>query len=125
MSKAIYLLIGLSVSLSAIAQVFLKHGATGASAKPQSDSGNVIGVILAYALNPFVIFGLFVYFLSAAVWLLVLAKVPLSTAYPFVSLGFVLTAVMGRLVFHDTFSVTKVVGTLVIVVGVVIMGRSA
>lgn len=56
---------------------------------------------------------------------MVLSKVQVSFAYPFVALGFVLTAVLGRLVFNDTFSAAKVIGTLLIMSGVVVMARGA
>ena len=39
--------------------------------------------------------GLALYGLGAMVWLYVLARLPLSAAYPFVGLGFILTMVLG------------------------------
>lgn len=57
-------------------------------------------------------------------WLFVLSRVEVSFAYPFVALGFVLTAIMGRLFFQDSFSIEKAAGTALIILGVVLMSRS-
>jgi multidrug transporter EmrE-like cation transporter len=86
-------------------------------------AGPGVPMLLGIAFSPFVMLGLFLYFASAAVWLLVLSRVEVSFAYPFVALGFVLTAVLGRLFFHDTISLAKVAGTLLIMAGVVVLAR--
>lgn len=126
LAKSVYPLILTSVAISAFAQIALKAGmASPAIQRAIAGGGSKVGMIFEIALNPFVALGLFLYFSSAAVWLLVLSKVQVSFAYPFVALGFVLTALLGRLFFHDTFSVAKIIGTLLIVGGVIVMARSA
>ena len=77
------------------------------------------------APNPFVVGGLALYALGAVVWLAVLAKVDVSAAYPFVGLGFILTMVMGYWFFGEPLSTNRVLGTLLIVSGVVLVARSA
>ncbi|UUX96842.1 multidrug efflux SMR transporter [Aquabacterium sp. J223] len=74
--------------------------------------------------QPYVVGGLVLYFASALVWLAVLTRVPLSAAYPFVGLGFVLTLLFGWLVLGESPSVARLAGTLLIVAGVVLVGRS-
>lgn len=121
--KSVYPLILLSVAISALAQIALKAGMASASVQRALADGARLSTVFDVAFNPFVMLGLFLYFSSAAVWLLVLSKVQVSFAYPFVALGFVLTSLLGRLVFHDTFSAGKIAGTLLIIVGVVVLAR--
>ncbi|MBN8832233.1 MAG: EamA family transporter [Sphingomonadales bacterium] len=122
--KSIYPLILLSVAISAFAQIALKAGMASASVQRAIADGTPVTMLLGIALNPFVLFGLFLYFSSAAVWLFVLSRVQVSFAYPFVALGFVLTALFGRFFFQDTFSTAKIAGTLLIMAGVVVMARA-
>ena len=67
--------------------------------------------------------GLTLYFLSAVVWLLVLSRVEVSFAYPFVGIGFILTMLLGWLAMGDTMSLARVAGTLLIAGGVVLIAR--
>jgi undecaprenyl phosphate-alpha-L-ara4N flippase subunit ArnE len=55
-------------------------------------------------------------------WLLVLRVVPVSVAYPMLSLNFVLVAIAARLIWRETYSLQQWFGTLVIVAGVALMG---
>ncbi len=123
MGFGVYPLIVLSVAISAFAQIALKAGMASPSVQRAVAAGMGVPTIVQIAFSPFVILGLFLYFLSMAVWLLVLSKVEVSFAYPFVALGFVLTALFGRVFFHDTLSLAKIVGTLLIMTGVVVMAR--
>ncbi len=123
MVKSVYPLILLSVAISAFAQIALKAGMGSQAVQRSLASGMRLSTLFDVFFNPFVLFGLLLYFTSAAVWLLVLSKVQVSFAYPFVALGFLLTALLGRFFFHDTFSMGKIVGTLLIMAGVVVLAR--
>ena len=46
-----------------------------------------------------------------------------SFAYPFVGIGFILTMLMGWLALGDLMSPSRVVGTLLIAAGVVLIAR--
>ena len=120
----IYLLILFSVALSACAQIALKAGMAARTVQRSLATAEPLAVVAEVALSPFILLGLFLYFASAAVWLLVLARVEVSFAYPFVALGFVFTAVLGKLVFNDSFSAAKIGGTLLIMAGVVVLAKS-
>jgi multidrug transporter EmrE-like cation transporter len=53
----------------------------------------------------------------------VLARTELSQAYPFVGLGIVLTSLFGYLLFNDTLSPTRLMGTAVVMAGVILVAR--
>lgn len=123
--KAILPLILASVTLSALAQIALKLGMSSPQVQRAMASGDASAMLFGIGLNPMVLLGLTVYFASAIVWLFVLSKVEVSFAYPFVALGFVFTAILGRIVFGDGFSAAKIGGTLLIIAGVLVLARSA
>jgi multidrug transporter EmrE-like cation transporter len=114
----------LSVSLSAAAQVLLKAGMSRPSVLAALAGGNHAHAAAAIATSAWVVGGLTLYFASAAVWLLVLARIPVSAAYPFVGLGFVLTMLFGWLALGENLSAMRVAGTLLVAAGVVVIARS-
>jgi drug/metabolite transporter (DMT)-like permease len=71
-----------------------------------------------------VVFGLALYFLGALVWLLVLARVDVTMAYPFVGLGFILTMILGAWFLSEPVSAIRIVGTLLVVAGVALISQS-
>lgn len=125
MSLVSIVLILVSVVLSALAQLLMKAGmSTPAVQAALGEGGSVIGSIQAVALSPLVLLGLVTFGLSAATWLLVLAKVPVSQAYPFVALGIVLTAAGGYALMGETLSLWRLVGIAAIAAGVVLVATN-
>jgi drug/metabolite transporter (DMT)-like permease len=111
------LLILVSVCLSAVAQVLFKFG-VGRSATNQGVLGGGMS-LLHTLLTADVLGGLALYALGTLLWLSAPGRVDLSQAYPFVGLGFVLTAVLGHMLYGETFGVLRILGTLMVVGGVV------
>ncbi len=122
-TPAPYAMILVSVTLSAAAQVALKAGMASPAVRQALAGGLRPITLLQVAFNPLVLLGLFFYGLSMVVWLGVLSRMPVSSAYPFVALAIVLTSLAGRLFFHDAFTLPKIVGTLLIVSGVVVLAK--
>jgi len=55
----------------------------------------------------------------------VLNRVPVSFAYPFVGLGFILTAVLAWTLLGEGVSAGRALGTLLVALGVVLIARAA
>ena len=125
MTRNTFLLILLSVAFSASAQILLKMGMATPAIQAILADGLGLGTVLGVFGNWRVLLGLLVYFLSAAVWLLVLARVDVSLAYPFVGLGVVLTMLFGWLIRNEPLSAGRIGGTALIVAGIVFITRSA
>ena len=121
--RNIFPLILVSVTISALAQIALKGGMGSESIQRSVDGRASFALLLHILLNPLVMLGLFLYFASAVVWLFVLSRIEVSSAYPFVALGFVFTAVLGRIFFADSLSAMKIAGTMLICAGVVVLAR--
>jgi multidrug transporter EmrE-like cation transporter len=69
--------------------------------------------------------GMLCYAASICVWLAALSKAPVSTAYPMLSLGYVVVATVSVLWLGEVMTPSKVVGIALICLGVVLVSRSA
>ena len=127
MTSLVFALIVVSVSLSALAQMSLKAGmaavagAAGSGLAPGVAGG--LASVLAALTQPYVLLGLGLYGLGAFVWLLVLARLDVSLAYPFVALGFIVVMVLGALWFGEPITPTKLAGTALVGLGVWLIAR--
>ncbi|KKB02757.1 4-amino-4-deoxy-L-arabinose-phosphoundecaprenol flippase subunit ArnE [Pantoea anthophila] len=54
-------------------------------------------------------------------WLIVLQRVPVSQAYPMLSLNFIFVALAGRLLWRERLTPRQITGTLLVVTGVALM----
>jgi multidrug transporter EmrE-like cation transporter len=124
MTRSALLLAIASVTMSALAQVLLKAGMAAPAVSALADAGTRASHLVAALTHPLVLLGLGLYGASAVVWLLVLARLDVSMAYPIVALGFVLTAMLGWWIHGESVSAMRWVGIVVITVGVVIVARS-
>jgi len=118
-----FFLILCSVAMGTSAQLLLKIGMSKSVIKAAVDGRAWDGLAAQLVTNQWVVGGLSLYALSAVVWLLVLARVELSLAYPFVGIGFIITMLLGWWLLDDVMSVQRVAGTLLIATGVVVVAR--
>ncbi len=81
--------------------------------------------IVTLLLKPWVISGFAAAFAASLCWMAAISKLPLSKAYPFMSCNFVLVALMAAWLFREQLDGLKVVGTLIIILGVIVVSRSA
>lgn len=118
MSNYLYLFI--SVCMGATAQVGLKKGIQGVGPISVATFIPNMGAIF---FNPYIIGGIFLYGSSLIIWLIVLSRMELSRAYPFVSLGYMITFALGIILLDEKMSYYKIFGLMFIVVGIFIMSR--
>ena len=112
------------VLLNAVAQLQLKAGA-GSLADVELRIGNAAVIAGRLVLNPPIIAGLFCYGFSVVVWILALARVEVSVAYPMLSVGYVLNALAAWWLFGENLSATRIAGIGIILIGVWLVARSA
>ena len=124
MSFLVLSLILLTVFASACAQLVLKLGVADQKMQAAMQVG-VVDSAMAALFSPFIWLGLIVYALSVVLWLWVLPKVDLSVAYPFVGIGFVVTMLFGMLLLNENVTPMRIIGTILIVGGCVLVGKSA
>ena len=114
-------LVLLSVALSSGSQIILKKGMMLPSVQAALSGGDVWKIILTVGLSAPIILGLFCFALSAISWLFVLSRIPLSTAYPFVALGILVTVVAGGVLFGEPITTSKSLGVGSIILGIILV----
>jgi multidrug transporter EmrE-like cation transporter len=125
MRAPLVLLVLLSVLLTSGSQILLKYGMTRPAVKlALADQASPLVSFQAIATSPAVLMGMTCFGLSAVLWLFVLAKIPLSTAYPFIAIGIIITVVAGRFLFAEPVSLFKLFGIALVIVGVICVGSS-
>ena len=123
MTIAAFAFLFTGVLLNAAAQLLLKAGT------------NVLGVITLtrgnwadqfgrMAVEPHFIGGVACYGISLIVWIIGLSRVPVTIAYPMLSLGYVINAVAAYYLLGESVSASRWLGIGFIVVGVWLVARS-
>lgn len=107
-----------AVSSAATGQLMLKHGMQIASARAAKSGGSLV---VSVATSPWILFGLAVFAVSAVAWLAALSKVPLSVAYPFNALGYLVILTASILILHERANVLTWTGSLLVVSGLLIV----
>jgi len=117
------LLLG-GVLLNAAAQLLLK-AATRTSGMLISDSGSVSWTAANELIRTVPLWvGLSCYGVSVLLWLGALSRVPVSIAYPMLSIGYVVNAFAAAFLFGEALTVAKMSGIFLIVVGVIVLARA-
>lgn len=111
-------LLGISVLL-AVGQTLFKVAALRLRQGPSGAAG-----LLALAGVPSLWIALALYGGGTLLWIYVLQTVPLSRAYPFMALGFILVPAIAALFFAEKLNLTYALGALLIVAGVVVTARA-
>ncbi len=68
--------------------------------------------------------GLTLFGVSALFWLVVLSRVDLSVAYPFVGLSYIIVVLFSRLFLNEHVTALRWLGVVVVAVGITIVGLS-
>ena len=111
------------VLLNAAAQLVLKKGMSQIGSV-QIDAASVLTMILKASANLYVWTGLLFYVVSFVVWLMVLSRVEVSYAYPFLSIGYIIAAFAGYFYFSESMTMSRIGGILIICAGVFLLYRS-
>ncbi|OWT74939.1 MULTISPECIES: EamA family transporter [unclassified Achromobacter] len=73
--------------------------------------------------DPIIFSGFVSAFLAALSWMAAMTKFDLSHAYPFMALNFVIVLILSGWLLNEPLSVSKIVGTTLIVIGTVVVAR--
>jgi drug/metabolite transporter (DMT)-like permease len=111
------------VLLNALAQLGLK-AATRVTGPLVATDSDVVRRGLELLAVPSLWYALCAYGLSVIVWLVGLSRVPVSQAYPLLSLGYVINIGLAWWLLGEVPNVQRVGGIAIIVLGVVVVSRS-
>jgi drug/metabolite transporter (DMT)-like permease len=116
-------LIFTGVMLNAAAQILMKAG-TNAIGHFEFSVENILPIGLKLATEWHIIVALCCYALSVVIWILALSRVPVSIAFPMLSMAYVVNAIAAYYLLGEPFSSTKLVGMGIIILGVIVISRA-
>lgn len=112
-----------TVLFTVYSQLIMRWQVSQAGALPVDFMGKVQFVAQLF-LNPWILSSIVATLFAGISWMLAMTKFEISYAYPWVSLNFVLMLVFGVLLFNESFNSAKLLGTLLVIAGIVVIARS-
>lgn len=105
-----YVALGIGILAGIAGQILLKMGA---------DAPDFVSQLM----RPSTIAGLALYGSAAFLYIIALRKLPVSVAFPSVSLSYAVVAVLGHFLFGETFGIKQLGGIALIMGGVVLINQ--
>jgi multidrug transporter EmrE-like cation transporter len=125
MSWVTWALILSGVGLNAAAQLLLKVATRPLAHFTDFGMATVRDSVLSLGTSLPFWAGMVCYGASLCVWLAALSKAPVSTAYPMLSLGYILVAAVSVIWLGESLSTAKMLGIALICVGVILVSGSS
>ncbi|MGR6832885.1 hypothetical protein [Aliivibrio wodanis] len=75
-------------------------------------------------INPWIISSIIATLLAGVSWMLVMSKFEISFAYPFISINFLLMLIVGVFIFGEPLTVSKVIGSVIVMFGLIVLARN-
>lgn len=117
MSRAQLLLVLSAVTLSAMGQLLLRAGMVEAGDAAAADGS----LLQAAVTSPYVLGGFILFGVSSVLWMAALSKVPLSLAYPFTGLSYLIILAVSSVAVHEQVSPQRWVGACIVLAGLLIV----
>ena len=118
-----FALVAVAVLLGTAGQILLKAG-TNAIGHFEFTLSNVLPVGLRVALEPRIMGGVTCYAVGMVVWIMALSRTDVSVAYPMLSVGFALNALLAWWLLGEGVNAQRLAGIAVIMLGVWLVARS-
>jgi multidrug transporter EmrE-like cation transporter len=106
-----YVALGLGILAGIAGQILLKAGASAPD-------------FVSQLFRPSTLAGLALYGSAAFLYIVALRKIPVSVAFPSVSLSYAIVAVLGHFAFGEPFGLKQIGGIVLIVGGVALINQS-
>ena len=106
-----YVVLGIGILTGIGGQMLLKAGA---------DAPTLVGQLL----RPSTLLGLALYGSAAFLYIFALRKIPVSVAFPSVSLSYAIVAVLGHFLFGEPFGIKQIGGIVLIMGGVLLINQT-
>jgi multidrug transporter EmrE-like cation transporter len=124
MNLVSFALILLGVVLNALAQTLLKAGTNRLGPLPSSLGELGPTIVKVMSLWPFLL-GFTFYGISLVVWIVALTRVPVTVAYPMLSIGYIINALVARYWLGEHLTFAGWAGIGLICLGVTLIARAA
>jgi drug/metabolite transporter (DMT)-like permease len=119
--KAIALAL-LATLIATSGQLLLKSGMRQVGPVSRVDLSNPVPLLVTVFSNPLILIAIPLYVTGFLTWLIVLSKLDLSYAYPFLAVTYVLVPLLSWLLLGEHIPVMRWIGIAVICMGLVLVG---
>lgn len=79
--------------------------------------------IINLLMKPWVLSGIISTFLAGVSWMLAMTRFEVSYAYPFVSLNYILILIASTILFNESLSLNKLIGSVIVISGIIIIAK--
>ena len=110
--------------LSTTGELFLKRGMNEIGVLDFTSLGSIIPTFTKMAFNYNLWIGFAGFIGGSVFWLSVISRVPLSLAYPMLAVGYVVIAVESWIFLDEGFHPLRLIGSIVVGIGVALVGLS-
>jgi len=119
------ILILINIFVGSIGQLMLKTGMLQVGRIGVSEISRPLTTFGAVFTNPFILLALPLYGGALLMWLIVLSRLQLSFAYPFLALNYVINALLAQAILGEQISLFRWLGIGLICSGVILITRTA
>lgn len=116
-----YIYVATTLALTVYGQLIFKWQLNGLTL-PEGSAAKLL-FLFSKVFNPWIFSAFVSAFLASLSWMAAMTKLKLSDAYPFMSLGFILVMTLSWPLFGESPSLSKIIGTFVVVTGLIIVSR--
>ena len=115
-NMSVIMLVLLCVILGVVGQLSMKKGTNTIGDISLRDifSTKVFSILL----QKYILIGMILYVLASLIWLAALSREELSFLYPLIAIGYILTAILGKIFFDESLTFWRFFGILLICGGV-------
>jgi uncharacterized membrane protein len=112
-----------TIFFTVYSQLIMRWQVSSAGDLPNDLSGKIRFIVILL-LNPWVLSGIIATFFAGISWMMAMTKFEISYAFPFVSLNYILIIFASFFIFNEQLSITKMLGTLIIVLGIIVIAKA-
>lgn len=117
-----YLYILGTVIFTVLGQILIKWRVAELAVNTSSFVEKIL-LLLKFCTDPIIILGFLSAFFAALFWLMAMTKFPISYAYPFTSLSFVLVLILGNVLFQEVIKSNQILGVCVVCLGLLLAAK--
>lgn len=114
-----YSYIFLTLFFTVYGQIILKWRLTYLKVMLPEGTINKLIYLIRLIFDPFILSGFVAAFIASLFWMAVMTKFEITSAYPFMSLAPVLVFIIGVLILGEAFTIGKLIGLILIVLGTI------
>ena len=118
-----HLFILLTLVFTVYGQLVIKWQMGGVGPLPQ-DHLDKLTFLMKQFMSPWIFSGFVSAFVASLAWMAAMTRFELNYAYPFMSMAFVIVMILGVLFLGEAVNLRKVLGTLMVVAGLVVIARA-